>query len=140
MTGNSDTSHLLPLDPTFPPEAYERVARLLRYGVLGFLVLAGSGIVLQLLLHPSQDLSTVLATNPLHDYSSVGAFFGSLFSGDPAALIILGIYVLVAVTIARVVLATIDLYRGGERALGALSATVVVLLLVGLFVVAPFVG
>ena len=47
---------------------------------------------------------------------------------------------MVAVTIGRVALAAADFYRGGERALGAISLAVIALLLVALFVVAPFVG
>ena len=46
---------------------------------------------------------------------------------------------MVAATIGRVLLVTVDFFRGGERALGAISAAVIVLLIVGLFVVGPFV-
>lgn len=129
----------LPPDPTFPPAAYERVSRLLRGGVLGFLLLAGLGMTAQLVLQPSETVASLLASNPEAEYGSAGALVGALGAGYPGAFIILGIYVMVAVTVGRVVLATADLYRGGERALGAISAAVVVLLLVGLFVVAPFV-
>jgi uncharacterized membrane protein len=129
----------LPIDATFPPAAYERVARLLRGGVIAFLLLAGAGLVGQLVLNPYESVSTLLATGPSSGYGSFGIFVGHLASGQPDSLILLGIYVMVGVTIGRVVLATVDLYRGGERTLGALSATVIVLLLVALFVVAPFV-
>jgi uncharacterized membrane protein len=139
MTVSHDLTSELPPDPSFPPVAFERIAGLLRVGILGFLLFAGAGMVLQLVLNPFEDVSSVLASNPLRDYGSWGAFFSDLASGHAAALIILGIYVLVAVTIGRVLLATVDFYRGGERTLGQLSAIVVVLLLVGLFVVAPFV-
>jgi uncharacterized membrane protein len=115
----------LPIDPTYPPAAYERVARLLRYGILGFLVLASAGLIGQLVLNPSESVGSILASGPS--------------SGQPDALIFLGIYVMVGVTIGRVALATRDLYRGGERALGALSTAVIVLLLIALFVVASFV-
>jgi uncharacterized membrane protein len=129
----------LPPDPTFPPAAYDRVSRLLRNGILIFLVFAGVGMTAQLVLNPSQTVASVLASDPRSTYGSVGGFFHALGTGEPGALIIFGIYVMVAVTIGRVVLATAELFRGGERALGAISASVVVLLLIGLFVVAPFV-
>jgi uncharacterized membrane protein len=139
MTGSDASAHALPPDPTFTPVEYERVARLLRSGVLGFLVLAGVGMVAQLVLSPSETVASLLASKPGSEYGSAGALLGALGAGYPDSLIILGIYVMVAVTIGRVMLATADLYRGGERALGAISSVVVVLLLVGLFVVAPFV-
>ncbi len=134
----SDASKL-PIDPTFPPAAYERVAWLLRGGVLGFVLLAGAGMVAYLALHPSETVSEVLAGGPSVGLGSFVTFLGGLAVGRPSAIILAGIYVMVAVTVGRVVLATFDLYRGGEKALGGLSATVVVLLLIALFVVAPFV-
>jgi uncharacterized membrane protein len=129
----------LPGDPTFPPAAYERVARLLRYGIIGFLVLATVGLIAQLALHPSESVASVLASGPSSGYGSFSQFIGHLASGQPDALILLGIYVMIGVTVGRVGLATRDLYRGGERTLGTLSATVIVLLLIALFVVASFV-
>jgi uncharacterized membrane protein len=139
VSGSDASAHGLPPDPTFPPSAYERVARLLRGGVLGFLIFAGVGMVSQLILQPSQSVGSLLASNPASTYRSFGVFLGQLGSGNPEALIILGIYLMVSVTIGRVVLATADFYRGGERALGAISVTVVALLVLGLFVVGPFV-
>ncbi len=46
---------------------------------------------------------------------------------------------LVAVTVGRVLYATVDLYRGRERLLAGLAGAVIVMLIVGLFVIAPFV-
>jgi uncharacterized membrane protein len=139
VSGSDASAHALPPDPTFSPAEYERVARLLRSGVLGFLVFAGVGMVSQLVLHPSESVASLLASNPGSTYRSFGLFLGEIGSGNPEALIILGIYLMVAVTIGRVLLATADFYRGGERALGTVSATVVALLVLGLFVVGPFV-
>jgi uncharacterized membrane protein len=139
VTGSDAAEHALPPDPTFTPAAYERVSRLLRSGVLGFLILAGVGLVAQLILNPSETVATLLASHPASEYGSASDLLGALGAGYPDAAVILGIYVMVAVTVGRVVLATADLYRGGERALGTVSAVVVGLLLVGLFVVAPFI-
>jgi uncharacterized membrane protein len=139
VTGPGGSTASLPIDPTFTPAAYERVTRLLRFGVVGFLVLAVVGLVAQLIVNPSESVATLLASNPTSEYASIGAFFGELASGQPGAVIILGIVVMVAVTIGRVALATVDFLRGRERTLGVLSAAVLVLLLVALFVVGPFV-
>jgi uncharacterized membrane protein len=139
MTGARETPADVPVDPTFPLSAYERVSRLLRGGILVFLLFAVVGMVAQLLLQPSQTVTSLLAANPTSDYSSLGTFFADLIAGRPDALVLLGIVVLVGVTIGRVVLATVDFYRGGERTLGLVSAVVVGLLVVALFIVAPFV-
>ena len=139
MTGSDVPSSAVPPDPTFSPAAYEQVARLLRSGVIGFLILATVGMVAELILSPSETVSALLVSHPATEYGSAGDLVGALGAGYPDALIILGIYLMVAVTVGRVVLATADLYRGGERALGTISAAVVALLLVGLFVVAPLV-
>jgi uncharacterized membrane protein len=139
VTGPPTSAAAVPADPTFPPAAYERVARLLRTGVVGFLILAGAGMVGELLLNPSQSVASLLSSGPSSGFGTFSLFLSHIESGQPDAIILLGIYVMIAVTIGRVALATVDLYRGRERELGALSAAVIVLLLVALFVVAPFV-
>ena len=140
MTEPVPTTESLPIDPTFPPAAYERVARLLRAGVLGFVLLAGAGTIVQLVADPSETVATLLASGPTGGFGTFHLFLTHLASGGSDALILLGIYVMVAVTIGRVGLAAADFYRGGERELGAISLAVIALLLVALFVVAPFVG
>lgn len=140
MTPPSDSGlTALPHDPTFPPEAYERVSRLLRGGVLAFLVLAGVGMVARLVAAPYESVSAILASPPGTEFGSVGGFFVALANGQPSALITLGIFVMVGVTIGRVGLAAVDFARGRERVLAAVSVVVVVLLVLGLLVVAPFV-
>lgn len=129
----------LPLDPTFSPAAYERVAGLLRAGIVGFLALAGSGMLLQLVLHPTESDSSLLAPGSGTAYPSDPMFVNGLLSLQPSALILLGVFVMVAVTIGRVVLAVVDFYRGRERILAGISAAVVLLLALGLLVVAPLV-
>ncbi len=129
----------LPLDPTFPPEAYERTARLLRFGVVGFLILACLGLFLDLVKNPGESVATLLASKPGDTTGSFSAFVGRLAALDPSTIVLVGIAVMVAVTVGRVVYATVDFYRGGERVLATVSAIVVALLLLGLLVVAPFV-
>ena len=102
-------------------------------------MLAPAALVGQLVLNPSESVGSILASGPSSGYGSSRQFIEHLASGQPDALIFLGIYVMVGMTIGRVALATRDLYRGGERALGALSTAVIVLLFIALFVVASFV-
>jgi uncharacterized membrane protein len=104
-----------------------------------FLLFAVAGVFAQLLLNPSEDVGSLLASNPVSDYRTLGTFVSDLTAGNPGALILLGIFVMVGVTVGRVVLAAADFYRGGERTLGTISTVVIVLLLVALFVVGPFV-
>ncbi len=139
MTDRDSELALLPPDPTFPAASYERVARLLRSGAIGFLLLAGAGMVAELVLNPSETVATLLSSGPSGGFGTFHLFLSHLSSAEPDAFILLGIYIMIAVTVGRVVLATADFFRGGERVLGAISVTVVVLLLVALFVVAPFV-
>lgn len=129
----------LPPDPTFPPSVYERTARLLRGGVIVFFVLAAIGMIAALVQNPSETVSELLGSAPAVGFGSFASLLGRLEVLEPTAIITLGVYVMVAVTIARVAYAAVDLYRGRERTLAALSTCVVVLLIVGLFVVAPFV-
>ena len=140
MSGAEAPHPEVPLDPTFPPAAYVRVARLLRTGVIGFFVLAAFGMVLDLVQHPSLTLAQLLATNPGPEFTDLGRLLTDFASGGPTAIIIVGVYIMVAVTVLRVVYATVDFYRGRERILAAVSAAVVLLLLLGLFVVAPLVA
>jgi uncharacterized membrane protein len=139
MSGTEPTLESLPDDPTFPPSVYERTARLLRAGVLVFFLLAVVGMIAALAQNPSETVSTLLSSTPAVGFGSFGSLWARLVVLEPTAIITLGIYVMVAVTIARVVYAMVDFYRGRERVLAALSGCVVVLLIVGLFVVAPFV-
>ncbi len=127
----------LPIDPTFPPSAYQRVSTLLRAGVIGFFILATIGMVSGLVRNPSATVGSLVSSNPSAEYGSVGTYLDHLFGLGGNAIILLGIFLMIAVTVGRVVYAAIDFYRGRERILAALSVTVVLLLVVGLFLVGP---
>ncbi len=127
----------LPDDPTFPASAYARIALLLRAGVIGFLLVASVGLVAYLSQHPSESLASLLARGA--SLPSLRAFLHGLAVLDPTALILFGVYIMIAVTIARVLLAARDFAAGRERVLAAVSILVAALLLVGLFVVGPLV-
>ena len=139
MTESDPALSALPIDPTFPPAAYERVSVLLRSGVVGFFVLATVGMVTQLFQDPSQTVGQLTASNPATDYGSVGVYLDQLFHFSGDSVILVGIFLMIAVTVGRVVYAMVDFYRGKERTLAILCGSVVALLLVGLFVVGPMV-
>lgn len=139
MSATRSSSTLLPPDPTFPPSAYERTSRILRLGVVGFFLLASVGMILGLLERPGETVAQLLSTNPRSEYGSAAGYFTQLAALEPSAVVLLGIFLMVSVTVGRVAYATFDFYQGRERILAAVSATVVFLLILGLFVVAPFV-
>lgn len=127
----------LPPDPTLPPRAYERMALLLRFGVLASGLMLGGGLIVYLLQHPSETFTGILSVNPIQNYLNGGTLFSALASGRPEAWMTLGILVLIAATVGRVALAARYFFAGRERALGAVTLTVAILLLVALFVVGP---
>lgn len=133
MTAEPD----LPEDPTFPASSYARIALVLRAGVVGFLVAASVGLLTYVSQHSSESVSSLLARGA--SLPSLGEFLQGLARLDPTALILLGIYTMIAVTIARVLIVARDFEVGRERALAAISIVVAVLLFVGLFLVAPLV-
>ena len=129
----------LPPDPTFTPAAYERTSLLLRSGVIGFLLLSSAGLILGLIANPSESVSTLLGSNPFAGWGSVGEFFSSLAALQPGVLILLGVFVMVGVSVARVLDAMVAFFRGHERIVGIVCAVVAGLLLVGLVVVSSLV-
>ena len=140
MTGHAGSSGLeLPPDPSFTPATYERTSLLLRAGVIGFLLLSSLGLVLGLLANPSESVSSLLSSNPFAGWGSFGEFFSSLAALQPGVLILLGVFVMIGVSIARVLDAMVAFFRGHERVLALVCLVVAALLLVGLVVVSSLV-
>ena len=140
MTGDAGSSGLeLPPDPTFTPAAYVRTSLLLRGGIIAFLILSSAGLVLGLLANPSESVPTLLGSNPFAGWGSVGEFFSSLTTLQPGVLILLGVFVMIGVSIARVLDAMVAFFRGHERVLALVCLAVAALLLVGLVVVSSLV-
>jgi uncharacterized membrane protein len=139
MTDSPEPNEMLPPDPTFHPSAYDRTSRLMRAGVVGFFVLTAVGMVINLVTNPTETVGTLLSSGAATELGSLLTPLSglSVFVADP--LILLGIAILIAVTVGRVFLATIDLFRGGERILASICLVVVGLLLVGLFLIPQFV-
>jgi uncharacterized membrane protein len=81
----------------------------------------------------------VLSTNPILGYLSFPGLGSGLASGAVEAFLTLGLVVLVATPIVRVLSGFYYFRRGGERAMTMITLVVLVMLLVGLLVIGPLV-
>ena len=124
---------------SLPSEAYVRMTYVLRLGLgLALVVLAG-GIIAYIVENPGVSSSTVLSSNPILGYLSFPGLASGLASGSVGAILTLGLIVLVATPIVRVVSGMYYFRKGGEREMTAISFTVLVLLLLGLLVIGPYI-
>jgi uncharacterized membrane protein len=120
------------------PEAYVRMTQVLRAGlVLSLAILTGT-LIAYLIAHPSASSQSVLASNPILQYLSVLGLVHGLATGRREAYLTLGLLVLLATPVLRVLTGVYYFRRDGERVMAAVTATVFVLLLVGLFVIGPY--
>jgi len=122
-----------------PAEAYRRMTLVLRVGLGLSLAILGGAIVAYVLMNPGMDSSAVLSGNPILSYLSLPGLASGLASGSVGAILTLGLIVLVATPIIRVVSGMYYFRKGGERAMTAITLTVLVLLLLGLLVIGPHV-
>ena len=129
----------LPPDPSFTPDTYVRTALLLRSGVFGFLILSCVGMVIGLVENPGETVGTLIGSSPFTNVGSSGTFLSSLVGLHANALILLGVFVMVAVSVGRVFDAMVVFIRGRETILAVVCGVVVVLLVFGLTVVASIV-
>ncbi len=96
-----------------PDEAYVRMTLVLRVGLgLSLAILAG-GLVAYLVAYPGATSATVLSRNPILQYLSFPGLFSGLASGSVEAFLTLGLVVLVATPIVRV-LSGFYYFRRGE--------------------------
>ena len=138
MSLPAPTSHERPVSP-LPPDAYLRMALVLRVGLGVALALLGGGLVAYVVAHPGASSSTILAQNPILSYLSFGGLGSGLASGSIEAYLTLGLVALVATPIIRVLSGIYYFRRAGERSMTAITFAVLVLLLVGLLVIGPYV-
>lgn len=124
----------LPEDPTFSGSAYETMSLLLRIGFFGFLILASVGTSILLLRHGSESVQVLYRTNPRSVYWTVHEYFVHLDDYSDRALILLGLAVMIAGTMARVLVSSVYLFRGKERLLGAISVVVAAVIVIALLV------
>ena len=122
-----------------PPEAYVRMTLVLRLGLGISLAILGGGIVAYLLLNPGVSSSEVLSNNPILGYLSLPGLGSGLAAGSVSAVLTLGLIVLVATPILRVVSGLYYFRKVGERAMTGITFAVLILLLLGLLVIGPHV-
>jgi len=122
-----------------PPEAYVRMAFVLRLGLVLSLAILGGGLVAYVATHPGISSASILSENPILSYLSLGGLASGLASGSIEAYLTLGLVVLVATPIIRVLSGFYYFRRAGERSMTAITLGVFALLLVGLLVIGPYV-
>jgi len=126
-------------DVRLPLAAYRRMAFVLRSGLVASLLLLAGGIAEYFAHHPGATAQAILATNPIAGYLSLSGLARGIGRGSSEALLTLGVLVLVATPIVRVVSGFYYFQRGGERTMATITLLVFVLLLFGLLVFGPFV-
>jgi uncharacterized membrane protein len=123
--------------PRLPPEARQRMTLVLRAGLLlSFTILTGA-LAAYLLTHPGATSESALATNPILGFLSLSGLVHGLLAGQAEAYLTLGLLVLLATPILRVVTGAYYFRQDRERTMFAITVTVLVLLLLGLFVIGP---
>lgn len=122
-----------------PPVAAITVTRVLRIGLALSLGILFGALIAFGIENPSADSSSVIATNPITQYLSLGGLSNGLAAGAPEAYLTLGILALLAVPIARVLAGFYFFYRNGEIVVARITFAVFGLLLVGLLVIGPLI-
>ncbi|MGI0129788.1 MAG: DUF1634 domain-containing protein [Thermoplasmata archaeon] len=125
--------------PELPESAYRRTTAVLRLGLVASLTALIGALGAYLLLHPGASSSNAIASNPIAGYLSLAGLAHGLAAGAPEAYLTLGIFILIATPIARVLVGIYFFRRGHETEMTAVTIAVLVLLLVGIFVVGPWV-
>jgi uncharacterized membrane protein len=127
------------VDVRLPPQAYSRMTLVLRVGLLSSLAVLAVASGIYLAEEPSATSQGTIGSNPALQYLSLNGLETGLASGSPAAYLTLGVLILVATPVARVLSGFYYFERGGERIMAGLTITVFVLLLMGLLVIGPLV-
>jgi uncharacterized membrane protein len=125
--------------PELPEDAYRRTTLALRAGLLASVAVSIGALAAYLLTHPGESSSTAIGSNPILQYLTLGGFAQGLAAGAPEAYLTLGIFLLIATPISRVIVGTYYFRLGRERVMAAVTLAVLVLLLLGIFVIGPLV-
>ena len=124
---------------SLPAEAYDRMTFVLRLGLATALAILGGGVVVYVLRNPGMTSSDVLSNNPILHYLNLPGLVSGLASGSLSAVLTLGVIVLVATPIVRVASGLYFFGKAGEQAMTAVTATVLLLLLLGVLVIGPWI-
>jgi len=122
-----------------PVDAYIMVSRVLRTGLAAGVALFLLGLATYLVRHPATSVSQADRTNPLLPFLNFSDLLHGLAQGQGLAILTLGVFVLLATPVARVLTGWYYFHREGEVAMGVVTLAVFLLLLLGLFVVGPLV-
>ncbi len=122
-----------------PAVEYRRMALTLRVGLLTSLAILVGGVVAFALEHPGLALGSVISSNPILGFLGVSGLVAGLAAGNPSAILTVGLLVLVATPILRVVTGFYFFRRGGERGMQRITLGVLALLLFGLLVMGPLI-
>ncbi|MHB8352193.1 MAG: DUF1634 domain-containing protein [Thermoplasmata archaeon] len=121
-----------------PLSAYANMAIVLRAGLLLAVGLFASGLVLFFVRHPAEDLTRLESVNYFVRYLDPRILFPALAAARPGALLTLGILVLVATPMARVLTGVYYFHQHGEREMTIVTATVLAMLLLGTLVLGSY--
>ncbi|MGI0072028.1 MAG: DUF1634 domain-containing protein [Thermoplasmata archaeon] len=111
----------------------------LRVGLLGAAGIVLAALLAYLVENSSASSSSTFASNAVIPYLHPGHLAHGLAHGSPEAYLLVGLYVLIATPIVRVLTGVYYFGRGGERAMTWVTTVVFLLLLLGLFVIGPYV-
>ena len=122
-----------------PRSTYRRLSLELRTGLAIALALFAGALGVLVAQAPGEGAGSWISENPLVRYLDLRQLGAGLLSGAPVAYLTLGVLALIATPVLRVLGGTLAFFAHGERRMGAITATVLALLLLGLLVVGPLV-
>ena len=120
-----------------PDSAYRDMARVLRAGLVVSLVILVGALIAYLIANPSVSFLDVIQSNPIVQYLGLASLGSALARGVPEAYLTLGIIVLLATPILRVLTGRYFFHRNGERTIARVALTVAILLILGRLVIGP---
>jgi|HubBroStandDraft_1064217.scaffolds.fasta_scaffold03443_7 uncharacterized membrane protein len=139
MTTPSATAVLPIPPPRLPEHARERMAIVLRTGLgIAIAILLGA-VIAYMIQNPGATSTSALSTNPILPYLTATGLASGLVRGQPPAFLTLGVYVLVATPVLRVLTGAYYFHKDGERTMMWVTLNVLALLLLGLFVFGPLI-
>jgi uncharacterized membrane protein len=127
------------VDVRLPAAAYARMTLVLRVGLVSSLSILAAVLGVYLAQEPSATSEGTVGSNPALPYLSLNGLLSGLAAGSAPAYLMLGLLVLVATPLVRVLSGLYYFRRGGERAMAGVTITVFALLVVGLLFVGPLV-
>lgn len=111
----------------------------LRVGLVASLAVLLAALIAYLLAHPGASSESVIGSNPILQYLGVGGLAAGLATGSIPAYLTLGLLILVATPLVRVLSGFYYFRKDGERPMALITMTVLLLLVLGLLVIGPLV-